>query len=293
MVPHPLDSAASVSAWDTMNRDDAKSLLDQALAAARGDEIEVFLGGGTEALTRFANNEITQNVAERRYLLSARIVRGKRTGRATGNDLSREGIDRLIQRASAAARLQPEIADLLPLPGPHQYRPVDALDPETESLGADARALEVGRAIERSRAAGLDGAGIYEVRAGTIGDYGEIGPLAIANSRGLSAYHVGTSAEFLISALEGTPSGGAGYETHRAGGVDGGTLSARAAEKAGRARDPEAWKPGRYTVVLEPAAVADLIQDMSWISFGALLVQEGRSFLAGKIGPKVMGENIQ
>src|SRR5207249_11563922 len=105
------------------NRDDAKSLLDQALAAARGDEIEVFLGGGTEALTRFANNEITQNVAERRYLLSARIVRGKRTGRATGNDLSREGIDRLIQRASAAARLQPEIADLLPLPGPQQYRP--------------------------------------------------------------------------------------------------------------------------------------------------------------------------
>ena len=292
MVRHPLGSAASVSAWDTMNRDDAKSLLDQALAAARGDEVEVFLGGGTEALTRFANNEITQNVAERRYLLSARIVRGKRTGRATGNDLSHEGIDRLIQRASAAARLQPEIADLLPLPGPQQYRPVDALDPETESLGADARALEVGRAIERSRAAGLDGAGIYEVRAGTIGDYGEIGPLAIANSSGLFAYHTGTSAAFRVSALDGTASGWAGHESYRARDIDGAALSARAVEKATRSREPKPWAPGRYTVVLEPAAVADFIQDMSWISFGALLVQEGRSFLSGKMGEKLMGENI-
>src|SRR3989442_12210044 len=103
MVPHPLDSAASVSAWDTMNRDDAKSLLDQTVAAARGEEIEVFLGGGTEALTRFANNEITQNVAERRYLLSARIVHGKRTGRATGTDLSRSGIERPCPPATLAA----------------------------------------------------------------------------------------------------------------------------------------------------------------------------------------------
>src|SRR2546427_7888352 len=101
-----------------MNKDDAKSLLDQTVAAARGEEIEVFLGGGTEALTRFANNEITQNVAERRYLLSARIVHGKRTGRATGNDLSRSGIERLVPRAPSPPRLPPPIAGLPSPPGP-------------------------------------------------------------------------------------------------------------------------------------------------------------------------------
>src|SRR2546422_1517819 len=222
-----------------MRREEAKSLLDQVLSAARGEEIEVFLGGGTEALTRFANNEITQNVAERRYLLSARIVQGKRTGRATGNDLSRAGIERLIGRASTATRLQPEIADLLPLPGPQQYQPVDALDPETESLGADVRAREVGRAVDRSRAAGLEGAGIYEVRAGTIGDYGDIGPLAIANSRGLFAFHTGTSATFRVSALDGTASGWAGHESHRARDIDGDALSAPAGGKASPAREPE------------------------------------------------------
>jgi len=275
-----------------VQKQEAKAILDQAISLARGAEIEVMLGGGKDALTRFSNNEITQNVEERRYLLSVRIVQGKRTGRATGNDLSQAGMRRLIERAAEATRHQPEIPDLLPLPGPQSYRQVDALDPETESLGADARAREVGKAVAQCREAGLEGAGIYEVRAGTIGDYGEIGPLAIANSRGLFAYHMGTSAEFLISALEGTVSGWAGYESHSARGVDGTALSKRAVEKAARSRGPKAWDPGRYTVVLEPAAVADLLQDMSWISFGALLVQEGRSFLSGKIGLRLMGENI-
>jgi predicted Zn-dependent protease len=275
-----------------MRREEAKALLDRTLAAAGGREIEVMLGGGSDSLTRFANNEITQNVAERRYLLSVRIVDGKRTGRATGNDLSDAGIARLIERAAAATRLSPEIQELLPLPGPQTYREVDGFDAATADLGADARANEIGKAVARCREAGLEGAGIYEVRTGTIGDYGEIGPLAMATSRGLFAYHVGTSAEFLISALEGTASGWAGYESTRAAGVDGGALSARAVEKAVRSRDPKGWEPGRYTVVLEPAAVADLIQDMSWISFGALLVQEGRSFLSGKIGSRVMGENV-
>jgi len=273
-------------------RDEAKAVLDRAIAAAGGREVEVILGGGTDALTRFANNEITQNVAERRYRLSVRVVDGKRTGRATGNDLSDAGIARLMARAVEATRLSPEIQELLPLPGPQTYRASDGFDPATAALNADVRAREVGKAVARCRAAGLDGAGIYEVRAGTIGDYGEIGPLAMATSSGLFAYHAGTSAEFLISALDGTASGWAGRESHRAGDMDGDALSQRAVEKALRSREPKAWEPGRYTVVLEPAAVADLIQDMSWISFGALLVQEGRSFLSGRIGQKVMGENV-
>jgi len=275
-----------------MRREEAKALLDRVLLAARGQEVEVMLGGGSDALTRFANNEITQNVLEHRYSLSVRILQGKKTGRATGNDLSEKGIARLVERAANATRFSPEIQELLPLPGPQTYREVDAYDPETAELGADVRAREVGKAVARCREAGLEAAGIYEVRTGTIGDYGEVGPFAIANTRGLFAYHAGTSAEFLVSALDGTASGWAGFESHRANGVDGGALSARAVEKAVRSREPKSWEPGRYTVVLEPAAVADLIQDMSWISFGALLVQEGRSFLSGKIGQKIMGENI-
>jgi len=138
-----------------MRREEAKALLDRVLRAAKGQEIEVMLGGGSDSLTRFANNEITQNVSEHRYLLSVRILQGKKTGRATGNDLSEKGIARLLTRAASATRFSPEIQELLPLPEPQSYRDVDAFDLETAELGADARAREVGKAVARCREAGL------------------------------------------------------------------------------------------------------------------------------------------
>ena len=95
-----------------MTEKDARALLERVLTAARGREVEAVLGGGVSRLTRFANNEITQNVSENRVELSVRVVDGKRTGRANGNDLSKEGIERLLDSAAAAARVQPEIPDL-------------------------------------------------------------------------------------------------------------------------------------------------------------------------------------
>jgi PmbA protein len=275
-----------------MTRDEARAVLERALRAVKEGEAEAVIGGGRSHLTRFANNEVTQNVSERRYVLSIRVVLGKRTGRASGNDLSQAGAERLAQAATAAARLQPEIPDLLPLPGPQTYRAVDADDPSTARLGPEERAREVARAVERCVKAGVTAAGIYETGRGTIGEYGELGTLAIANSRGLFAYHLGTDAAFRISALDGAASGWASTESYKASDIDGDALAARAVDKAVRSRNPIAWEPGRYTVVLEPAAVADLLTDTSWLSFGALPVQEGRSFLSGRMGQRVVGENI-
>ena len=275
-----------------MTEREARSVLDDVLRAAGSLEAEAVLGGGASHLTRFANNEITQNVSERRIVLSVRVVIGKRTGRASGNDWSRAGIERLVRAAETAARLSPEIPDLLPLPGPQRYGSVDADDPRTAKLGPEERAKEVGRAIEVCREAGVTAAGTFETGRGTIGEYGEIGAFAIANTRGLFAYHMGTDAVFRVSALDGPASGWAARESHTASEIDGAALARRAADKAVRSRETAVWEPGHYTVVLEPAAVADLLQDTSWLSFGALPVQEGRSFLAGKLGAKVVGENI-
>ena len=275
-----------------MTRDEAKRLLDRILSKAGSAQAEVTLGGGVSCLTRFANNEITQNVAESRHVVSVRVADGKRSGRATGNDLSDAGLSRLLARAGEAARIAPESESALPLLGPQRYREVDAVDQNTATLGADARAREVGRAVARTLAEGLDGAGIYETGHGTIGDYGELGTLAIANTAGLFAYHDETTATFSISALRGTESGWARADSHAASDIDGDALAALAVEKALRARAPIAWEPGRYDVVLEPAAVSDLLQEMNYLSFGALALQEGRSFLTGAIGKQVLGESI-
>lgn len=275
-----------------MTREEARAHLDRVLAAAGPRELEASIGGGENSLTRFANNEITQNVAERRYVLSVRVARGKRSGRATGNDWSDAGISRLVARAEEAARVAPESDDAIPILGPQTYRDVDAVDSATASLGPEGRAREVGRAVARTRAANLDGAGIFETGYGTIGDYGELGTLALANTRGLFAYHVQTSATFSISALRGTESGWAQAESHAASAIDGEALAARAVDKALRSHDPESWTPGAYDVVLEPAAVSDLLQEMNFTSFGALALQEGRSFLEGKLGTSVFGPEI-
>jgi PmbA protein len=275
-----------------MTESEARAILDQVLAAAGGREVEAVLGGGVSRLTRFANNEITQNVSENRVELAIRVVDGKRTGRASGNDLSRAGVERLIGAAAEAARLQPEIPDLLPLPEAQTYRSIEADDPATGNLDADGRASEVRRAVERCVKGGVNAAGIYETARGTIGDYGMLDAMAIANTRGLFAYHRGTHATFRISALDGAASGWAERESWRASDVDGAALADRAVEKAVRSRDARPWDPGAYTVVLEPAAVADLLTDMSWTSLGALPVQEGRSFLSGRLGERVMGQNV-
>ena len=180
-----------------MTRDEAKRLLDRLLAKAGSAQVEATLGGGESYLTRFANNEITQNVAESRHVVSVRVADGKRTGRATGNDLSDEGLSRLLARAEEAAKVAPESESALPFLGPQRYREVDAVDPATAALGPDARAREVGRAVARTLAAGLDGAGIFETGHGTIGDYGELGTLAMANtdrkSTRLNSSHSGLS----------------------------------------------------------------------------------------------------
>jgi PmbA protein len=275
-----------------MRRDEAKRLLDTLLDVAGSREIEAILGGGDHHLTRFANNEITQNVSEHRYELSVRVLQGKRSGRATGNDFSREGLERLIRSAEEAARVAPESADALPLPGPQSYQEVDACDEATKRLGPADRAREVARALERTAEAGLDGAGIYESGHGTIGDYGQIGPHAIANSQGLFAYHDETSATFSISALKGTESGWAERTGVSASAIDGASLASAAVAKALASRSPRVWEPGSYDVVLEPAAVADLLFEMSYTSFGALSLHEGRSFLTGRLGSPVLGENI-
>lgn len=275
-----------------MRREEARALLDRVLAAAGPRELEASIGGGENFLTRFANNEITQNVAERRYVLSVRVAQGRRSGRATGNDWSDAGIARLVARAEEAAKVAPESHEAIPLLGPRTYREVDAVDLATAALGPEARAREVGRAVARTRAANLDGAGIFETGHGTIGDYGELETLALANTRGLFAYHTETSATFSISALHGTESGWAQAESHAASAIDGDALAARAVDKALRSRDPDTWPPGAYDVVLEPAAVSDLLQEMNHTSFGALALQEGRCFLEGKMGTPVFGPEI-
>jgi len=68
-------------------------------------------------------------------------------------------------------------------------------------------------------------------------------------------------------------------------------LAERAAQKALASREPREIEPGRYTVILEPSAMLDLLGFLT-LDFSGLAVHEQRSCFTGRVGQKVFGENI-
>jgi predicted Zn-dependent protease len=266
-------------------KSDCERIFAQVANAARAlgvTEVEAILAGGEEALTRFANNAIHQNVAARDANLSVRPVIDGRTARATTNRLDAEGIRDVVAEAVAITRLTAPDPDMQPLAAPADYRPAERWFDATARVTPHERALAVAQAIRVVEAAGQTAAGIYS----TAGSF-----IAVLNSRGLSAWHRETMARFSITAMASGGSGWAKASACHHGGLDPVQLAASAAHKAAASQSPRELPPGRYTVILEPAAVLDLAGQM-FADFSATAIRDGRSFLNDRIGRKVFGENV-
>ncbi len=68
-------------------------------------------------------------------------------------------------------------------------------------------------------------------------------------------------------------------------------LAEVAAQKAVDSAHPKEIPAGKYTVILEPAAVLDIVGFMFW-DYSGMAILDQRSFLTGRIGKKLFGENI-
>jgi predicted Zn-dependent protease len=261
----------------------ADEIFEQALAAARArgvTEIEAIVSGGDNALTRFANNTIHQNVAEHTRHLSVRAIVDGRTARATTNRLDREGIERVVEEAIAIARLTERDPELLPLATPADLPPANRTGDKI--AGATERAQTVAEAIRIVEAARQTAAGIYSTALTNF---------SIFNSQGLSASYTETMARFSITAMAADSSGWAKASAVNAAHLDPLALAHSATQKAAVSAKPRALPPGRYTVILEPAAVLDLVGQM-FGDFSATAIRDDRSFLTGRIGQKIFGDNI-
>src|ERR1041385_6072921 len=126
-----------------------KKIVDSVLRlgkSAGADETEVQLDQTIDALTRFANNAIHQNVAEQGVTVSVRTVVDGRTARATTNRLDEDSLRAAVQSSLQLAHSQPKIPGLLPMPGKHRYRKVNRFSKETEAITREDRA----RAVKKS-----------------------------------------------------------------------------------------------------------------------------------------------
>lgn len=259
-----------------------QEIFTELLKYSDADETELIIGGGTHELTRFANNTIHQNVAEEGYVLSVRTVYGSRTARATTNKFDSESLRRVVAESASLARQQQPDAELLPLPGPEEYRPVERFVEATAAVTAIERAQAVRKAIEIAEKNNQTAAGTFSTGAGLY---------ALLNSRGLAAYYSDTRAEFSITTLAPDSSGWAKKTSPDVHEIDAAALAARAAEIASRSRNPKELPAGKYTTILEPAAVLDLVGFL-FFDFSGQAVRDQRSFLTGRLGQKLFGENI-
>ena len=270
-----------------LTRNQAADIFSRIRKLASADEVECLFYGGRSALTRFANNTIHQNVAEENYGVSVRTAFGGRTARATTNKFDDESLKNVVAASEALARVQPEDSDLLPLPGADEDARsskdrVSRHFPATAELTPAQRAAGVGKIVSLAHKNKLTAAGIFSSSETVEG---------IFNSRGLSDWHSQTSAEISITMLAPDSSGWQKANSPDIGNLDPEKLSRIAADKAVRSASPREIDPGKYTVILEPAAVLDTV-GFAFFDFGGLAILDQRSFLSNRIGAQLFGQNI-
>jgi len=263
-------------------QDEFAAIFGQVVDAARGhgvSDVEAILAGETAALTRFANNAIHQNVSERNVHLSVRPVIGGRTARASTNRLDSASIRRVVEEAVAITRLTEPDPELPEMAGSADTPAEERYFAGTAQATPEHRARAVAEAIGVVEAAGQTAAGIYSTGDAFFG---------LMNSRGAAAWHGETMARFSITAMAPDSSGWAKQSACDLRELDPAVLARSAARKAAESRSPRELPAGRYTVVLEPAAVLDLVGQM-FGDFSATAIRDGRSFLNDRLGKKLFG----
>jgi PmbA protein len=253
------------------------------LAKSTGaEETEVHVDEAADALTRFANNGIHQNVFEHGVTVSIRTVSEGRTARATTNRLDEDSLRATIEASLSLAHSQPRDSGLLPMPGKQRYRPVNRFIKATAALTPEERARAVRRACDLAAKKGQVAAGIFSSGQSQT---------AMGNSRGLFAAYRDTHSQFSITMQEDPAASWAKADSPDVRKIDPQKLAERASEKAHLAVKTKELAPGRYTVILEPAAVLDLVGFLFY-DFAATALEDKRSCLNERMGRQLFGKNI-
>jgi predicted Zn-dependent protease len=268
-----------------LSRDEALALVDRVRALSKADAVEVQVFGGFSTNVRFADNQMSTAGGIGDLQVGVQSYFGAKHAIVTTNELTDAALRAAVDKSEKLARLAPDDPESMPLLGPQQYQPVEAWFESVAGMSAEERAKVALTALEPARAAkDLAVAGYLQNNAGFS---------AFGNSKGMFAYHRSTSSNYTVTARtkDGTGSGWAGAEHNDARVINYAAISQRAIDKARQSAKPVAIEPGRYTVILEPQAVGDLVQLIGGYS-DARATDEGRSPFVKQGGGTKIGEKI-
>jgi PmbA protein len=266
-----------------LGRDHVQRLLEETLRRSPAEQTEIVLTAGDDALTRFANSGIHQNVAETNAEVRVRAIVGKRTGVAVSNRLEPDALAQTLETATAIARLQPENPDFPGLAPPQAVEPVHAYSEATAASSPEQRARAVKLVCDLAIEQRLVASGAFSTSSTEI---------AVANSLGLFAYDTGTRARLTTVVMSDDSSGYAERAAVDVQALDVEALAREAVATAVRSRGPVAVEPGEYRVVLQAYAVEEMLTYLAYLGLGAQAVQEGRSFLVGRVGEQLAAPSV-
>ena len=275
-----------------LTREESKKLTDRILSFSKADETRINIRSGWSGNTRFAGGQVTTSGNGTNTTITIQTTIGKKRASATTNKLDDESLRRATDLAERLAKLSPDDPELMPELGPQQYLEIPNYFESTANLSPEQRAAAAKSAIQTAE-------GIWK-GAGSPGDLfmagfldADAGANIVANNRGLFAYHRSSNVRLSNTARtpEGTGSGWAAANARDWKTIDPAFLGRRAAQKAVQSRSPVAIEPGLYTVVLEPAAAAQLVGQVAG-ALNARNAEEGRNAFSQRGGGTKLGQKV-
>lgn len=269
--------------------EEMKALAEKVLKLVRADEAAVRLATTQNCNTRFANNSITTAGLTSDLSVNLTVTREQKSGSVTVTELSDDALARAVRQAEAIAEVTPPDPEYVAPLGPQDYPEIKAFHDQSARARSADILPDVGTVIGAAEKEKVNAFGFYSVttRAQTI-----------ANKRGLYGFHRSTWASYSVTARtpDATGSGWAAQASPHVAQIDGGAVGRVAIRKAVESQQPRRLEPGKYTVILEPAALSGLLPFLAF-SFGARAADEGRSFLSkrgggNQLGEKLFGENV-
>lgn len=270
-------------------KEEARKILERALSFSKADTCEINLSGVNSGNIRYARNTVSTSGYSSNQSLAVQSSFGKKSGTATIDEFDDASLEKVVRRSEELANLSPENPEFMEPLGPQTYDESISFNEATANVSPEYRAQVASSSIEPAAAQDVTAAGYFNDSAGFS---------AMINSKGLFAYNKSTATDFTVTMRtnDGTGSGWVSRDFNDVGKFDSSAASKTAIEKAVLSREAKAIEPGKYTVILEPAAASDLLRNM-FRSLDARSADEGRSFMsaadgANKLGQKIVDERV-
>jgi predicted Zn-dependent protease len=267
-----------------LSQDDARAITNKVLALSKADSCLVTISGSEERYVRFAQNMATTNGSPSSLDIAVESHFGQRSGAASGTDLTDDALAALVAESEKVAKLAPENPEFMPPIGPQKYVTGSGFSPVTQATTSEALANAMKPVLQEAEAKKLQASGFIDIGTGFS---------SFANSQGLFVYDQQSSVLHTVSARtpDGTGSGWAGTTHYDFSKMDFAAMGAVAIDKGLRSQKPVRLDPGKYTVILDPSCVFDLMTFMIGY-FDQRSADEGRSFATKKGGGSRVGESV-